>query len=57
MSYEHKLDWSRYLASKKDYISIHIDGRGTGFQGDKYAFEIYHNLGKVETQDLILTIK
>ncbi|XP_054168267.1 dipeptidyl aminopeptidase-like protein 6 [Oppia nitens] len=56
VNYEHKLDWSRYLVSHKDYVAIHIDGTGTGFQGNKFMFDIMPELGKLEVQDLLFAI-
>ncbi|CAG2115311.1 unnamed protein product, partial [Medioppia subpectinata] len=52
VNYEHRLDWSRYLTSKKDYITIHIDVKGTGYQGNRHMFEVIGELGKEEVQDL-----
>lgn len=57
VNYLNKLDWARYLTSRKDFISIYIDVRGSGFQGDKYMHAVYQNLGEIETQDIIETIK
>ncbi|CAG2102575.1 unnamed protein product, partial [Medioppia subpectinata] len=52
VNYEHRLDWSRYLTSKKDYITIHIDVKGTGYQGNRHMFAVIGELGKEEVQDL-----
>ncbi|XP_076028317.1 dipeptidyl peptidase 10 isoform X2 [Oratosquilla oratoria] len=45
------INWGTYLASHKDIIYAVIDGRGSGYQGDKIKHEIYHNLGGKEVDD------
>lgn len=45
------LSWGTYLASKKDIIYAMIDGRGSGFQGDKIKHEVYRALGGKEVDD------
>ena len=32
--------WGTYLASKKDIIYAKIDGRGSGYQGEKLKHEV-----------------
>ena len=34
------ITWGTYLASRKDIIYALIDGRGSGFQGDKIKHEV-----------------
>ncbi|XP_050712996.1 inactive dipeptidyl peptidase 10-like isoform X2 [Eriocheir sinensis] len=45
--------WGTYLASKKNIIYAMIDGRGSGFQGDKIKREVYHELGGKEVDDQV----
>lgn len=40
MTSKFRLSWGTYLASKKDIIYAMIDGRGSGFQGDKIKHEV-----------------
>ncbi|KAG9510409.1 Dipeptidyl peptidase 4 [Fragariocoptes setiger] len=45
------INYGYYLASSKKTIYAMIDGRGSGYQGSRMAFEIYHKLGSVEIDD------
>ncbi len=45
------------LLSQKGYIVVSIDGRGTGFKGEKYKKCTYLNLGKYEIDDQIFAAK
>ncbi|XP_023224997.1 dipeptidyl peptidase 4-like isoform X1 [Centruroides sculpturatus] len=45
--------WGTYLASRKNYIYAWIDGRGSGFQGDKMEHELFRRFGTVEVEDQI----
>ncbi|GAB6021484.1 Inactive dipeptidyl peptidase 10 [Chamberlinius hualienensis] len=49
-------DWGHYLSSNKSFIYGMIDGRGSGFQGEKRKFELYKRLGTVEVEDQINVI-
>lgn len=51
------VDYSTYLASSRNYIVAEVDGRGSGFQGDRLLYEPYLQLGKVELQDQIAVVK
>ena len=51
------LDWGTYFSSTKGIIYAHIDGRGSGGQGDKILHEIYRRMGTVEIQDQIAVTK
>ena len=44
--------WHKML-TQKGYIIACLDGRGTGFKGEKFKKMTYMNLGKFETQDQI----
>lgn len=57
VSEKFKIDWGTYLASTKEFIYITIDGRGSGFKGDRHLYEIYRRLGTVEIQDQLSVIK
>lgn len=57
MDRQNLLDWGDYLASKKDYVVIYIDVRGSGGQGRKHEQSIYRQLGELESEDLIFVIK
>nr|XP_045608607.1 dipeptidyl peptidase 4-like [Procambarus clarkii] len=48
-----RISWGTYLASKKDIIYAMIDGRGSGFQGDKIKHEVYRALGGKEVDDQV----
>ncbi|KAF2361263.1 Dipeptidylpeptidase IV N-terminal domain, partial [Trinorchestia longiramus] len=52
-----KHDFGTYLASQKDTIYARIDGRGTGFAGDKLKHEVYHNLGVKEAEDQLAVLQ
>ncbi|XP_035216212.1 LOW QUALITY PROTEIN: prolyl endopeptidase FAP-like [Stegodyphus dumicola] len=47
------VNWGSYLASKKNVIYTWIDGRGSGYQGDKILHELYGRLGTDEVFDQI----
>ncbi|GAB6021131.1 Inactive dipeptidyl peptidase 10 [Chamberlinius hualienensis] len=48
-----RIDFGTFLSSNKSFIYGLIDGRGSGFQGEKRKFELYRRLGSVEVQDQI----
>ncbi|MDR1005955.1 MAG: S9 family peptidase [Bacteroidales bacterium] len=48
--------WFRMLA-QQGYVIACVDGRGTGFRGDKFKKATYMNLGDLETQDQIQAAK
>lgn len=52
-----KVNWGYYLATNKNVIYGAIDGRGSGFKGDKILHELYHKLGSVEVEDQIAVTK
>lgn len=52
-----KVNWGYYLATNKNVIYGAIDGRGSGFKGDKILHELYHKLGTVEIEDQISVTK
>lgn len=48
-----QINWGYHLATSKNIIYGVIDGRGSGFKGDKMLYELYHRLGTVEVEDQI----
>ncbi|MDR1847007.1 MAG: S9 family peptidase [Bacteroidales bacterium] len=48
--------WFRMLA-QQGYVIACVDGRGTGFRGEKFKKSTYMNLGDLETQDQIQAAK
>lgn len=57
ISEKFNVNWGSYLASKKNIIYVKIDGRGSGYQGDKLLYELYHKLGSVEVADQIFVTR
>ncbi|XP_046386963.1 inactive dipeptidyl peptidase 10-like isoform X2 [Ischnura elegans] len=50
------IDWGTYLASRRNFIYAQVDGRGSGFQGEKMLHEISRRLGSIEIVDQIAVI-
>lgn len=46
-------DWQSYLACEKKYITIILDGRGTGFRGRQFRNPVTDNLGYHEVLDQV----
>jgi dipeptidyl aminopeptidase/acylaminoacyl peptidase len=40
-----------YFSSHLNMVIVSVDGRGTGFRGNKFKFSVYHQLGRLETED------
>ncbi|XP_015225884.1 PREDICTED: dipeptidyl peptidase 4-like [Cyprinodon variegatus] len=57
VSYENKLNWGTYLSSSHGIIVASIDGRGSGYQGDKILHAIYRRLGTFEVEDQISAVR
>jgi hypothetical protein len=51
--HEWKQSWPNYLSSSRGWIVAQIDGRGSGGEGDRRRFEIWHHLGNVEVIDQV----
>ncbi|RWS30079.1 Inactive dipeptidyl peptidase 10-like protein [Leptotrombidium deliense] len=47
------INWGFYLSSRKNIIYGMIDGRGSGYKGDKMLHSIYRKLGTFEVEDQI----
>ncbi|KAF8159267.1 dipeptidyl aminopeptidase [Crassisporium funariophilum] len=50
-------EWHEYLACGLQYITVVVDGRGTGFKGRKLRNAVKGNLGFYETLDQIAAAK
>lgn len=46
-----------YFASAKEYVIVFIDGRGSGYRGWRQRQPLYGNLGTVEVDDQIETLR
>ncbi len=53
----YSINWGTHLASSKNVIYALIDGRGSGYQGDRMLHEIYRRMGTVEIEDQIQVTK
>ena len=51
------VDFSTYLASKKDYIVAQVDSRGSGGRGWDYQHKVYYRVGILEAEDQIEVIR
>ncbi|KAK0152510.1 Inactive dipeptidyl peptidase 10 [Merluccius polli] len=51
------LDWDSVLVSSEGVIVVRLDGRGSGFQGQRVLHEVHHRLGTVEVQDQIAAVE
>lgn len=52
VNYANKLDWNRYLTSRREYITARVDTRGSSHQGGHHLFAIYKRLGELEVEDM-----
>ncbi|KAH9930262.1 dipeptidyl aminopeptidase [Fomitopsis serialis] len=57
VNHEYGHDWHDFLACSMDYITVVVDGRGTGFKGRKLRNPVKDNLGHFETIDQINAAK
>ncbi|KAM4608241.1 inactive dipeptidyl peptidase 10-like [Polymixia lowei] len=51
------LDWDSVLVSSDNVIVARLDGRGSGFQGQRVLHEVHMRLGTVEVQDQIAAVE
>ncbi|TSK92868.1 Inactive dipeptidyl peptidase 10 [Bagarius yarrelli] len=51
------LDWDSVLSSSDNVIVARLDGRGSGFQGQKNLQEVHKRLGVVELQDQLTALE
>ena len=52
-----RVDWGTHLSTSRGVIYALIDGRGSGFQVDKFLHEINRKMGTVEIEDQIKVTK
>ncbi|XP_069472426.1 dipeptidyl peptidase 4 isoform X2 [Ambystoma mexicanum] len=52
-----RINWATYLASTENVIVASVDGRGSGYQGDKIMHELFRRLGTVEVEDQISAVR
>uniref|UniRef100_A0A671QFS3 Inactive dipeptidyl peptidase 10-like n=1 Tax=Sinocyclocheilus anshuiensis TaxID=1608454 RepID=A0A671QFS3_9TELE len=52
----YSLDWDSVLVSSDNVIVARLDGRGSGFQGQKVLQEVHRRLGSVELQDQLAAL-
>uniref|UniRef100_A0A8C7QVS8 Dipeptidyl peptidase like 10 n=1 Tax=Oncorhynchus mykiss TaxID=8022 RepID=A0A8C7QVS8_ONCMY len=51
------LDWDSVLVSSDNIIVARLDGRGSGFLGQRVLHEVHQRLGTVEVQDQISAVE
>ncbi|XP_041807062.1 inactive dipeptidyl peptidase 10-like [Chelmon rostratus] len=51
------LSWDSVLVSSDDVIVARLDGRGSGFQGQRVLHEVHQRLGTVDVQDQITALE
>lgn len=51
------LGWDSVLVSSSSVIVARLDGRGSGFQGQKVLHEVYQRLGTVDVRDQITALE
>ncbi|XP_043206770.1 venom dipeptidyl peptidase 4-like isoform X1 [Amphibalanus amphitrite] len=49
--------WDDHLVTERDIIYVTIDGRGSGYRGDRLLHSIYYKMGMVEVEDQIAVAK
>ncbi|KAK3568690.1 hypothetical protein QTP86_013449 [Hemibagrus guttatus] len=53
----YSVDWDSVLVSSDNVIVARLDGRGSGFQGQKILQEVHKRLGVVELQDQLAALE
>ncbi|XP_051566904.1 inactive dipeptidyl peptidase 10-like isoform X2 [Myxocyprinus asiaticus] len=53
----YSVDWDSVLVSSDNVITAHLDGRGSGFQGQKILQEVHKRLGAFEVQDQLAAVE
>ncbi|XP_030194550.1 inactive dipeptidyl peptidase 10 [Gadus morhua] len=51
------LDWDSVLVSSDNVVVARLDGRGSGFQGQRVLHELHQRLGTVDVQDQISAVE
>ena len=49
--------WDDHLVTEREVIYVTIDGRGSGYRGDRLLHAIYYKMGLVEVEDQIAVAK
>lgn len=57
VSNQFRLDWDSVLVSSDSVIVARLDGRGSGFQGQKNLQKVHKCLGVVELQDHLAALE
>ncbi|XP_070693812.1 inactive dipeptidyl peptidase 10-like [Pempheris klunzingeri] len=57
VSDRYSLSWDSVLVSSDSIIVARLDGRGSGFQGQRILHEVHQRLGTVDVQDQIAAIE
>lgn len=57
MSDRFSLSWDSVLVSSDSVIVARLDGRGSGYQGQRILHEVHQRLGTVDVQDQIAAIE
>uniref|UniRef100_A0A3B3HRV8 Dipeptidyl peptidase like 10 n=1 Tax=Oryzias latipes TaxID=8090 RepID=A0A3B3HRV8_ORYLA len=51
------LGWDSVLSGSEHVIVARLDGRGTGFGGQRLLHQVYHRLGTVDTEDQLAALE
>lgn len=51
------LSWDSVLVSSDNVIVARLDGRGSGFQGQRVLHEVHQRLGTVDVQDQLAAVE
>ncbi|KAM9766272.1 inactive dipeptidyl peptidase 10-like isoform 2-T2 [Menidia menidia] len=54
---EFRLDWDSVLAGSEQVIVARLDGRGSGFKGQRVLQQVHQKLGTVDTEDQIAALE
>ncbi|CAM4599969.1 hypothetical protein PO909_032958 [Leuciscus waleckii] len=54
---QYAVDWDSVLVSSDNVIIARLDGRGSGFQGQKVLQDVHKRLGAVELQDQLAAVE
>lgn len=57
MSDRFSLSWVSVLVSSNDVIVAHLDGRGSGCQGQRILHEVFQRLGTVDVHDQLTALE
>ncbi|KAM3857086.1 inactive dipeptidyl peptidase 10-like [Diretmus argenteus] len=54
---EFRLDWDRVLVGSEQVIVARLDGRGSGFRGQRVLQQVHQRLGTVDVEDQIAALE